>query len=113
MATRYSGEAVIRVAYTDAGDYRCTVSCGGHSETFTVVAPAAGFGAGVAYDAPRAYDATARAALAFAAEPDVRAEGVSEEAFDLAFALRGSWGAQLGEDGYAVARARRTARGAL
>lgn len=49
----------------------------------TIGAPASGFGPGVAYDSPAAYDTTARAALAFAdadtllrdAELDVGHEG--------------------------------------
>lgn len=67
MATRYSGNATIRMVYQDSGDYACTVSVAGRNVwTGTVGAPAVGFGDGIAYDSPDAYDETARAALAFA-----------------------------------------------
>ena len=69
MAIRYSGNATIRVTYRDSGDYACSVSVAGRSVwSGTVGAPASGFGPGVAYDSPEAYDSTARAALAFAEE---------------------------------------------
>lgn len=67
MAIRYSGNATIRVVYRDSGDYACTVSVAGRNVwTGTVGAPAVGFGVGIAYDSPEAYDEAARAALAFA-----------------------------------------------
>lgn len=67
MAIRYSGNATIRLTYRDQGDYKVTIAVGGRNVWRGAVgAPASGFGEGIAYDGPEAYDATARAALAFA-----------------------------------------------
>lgn len=68
MATRYSGNLRISVVYDDrGGDYRVGVTDGTHRWRGRVRPAPAGFGAGVAYDSPRAYDEIARSALAFAA----------------------------------------------
>ena len=83
MAKRYSGNATIRLTYDDsvqsingAGFYRVTIAVAGRSVWSGIVNPApAGFGPGIAYDSPLAYDDTARAALAFAvAEYEERRE---------------------------------------
>lgn len=67
MAVRYCGNARIRVLYRDEGDYRCSVSVEGVRLWRGFVSPpAAGYGPGISYDSPEAYDLTARAALAFA-----------------------------------------------
>jgi hypothetical protein len=67
MATRYSGNATIRVVYLDHLTYQCRVSVDGRSVWHGWIGPPErGFGPGIAYDSPRAYDSTARAALAFA-----------------------------------------------
>lgn len=69
MATRYSGTAIIRVTYEDRGDYKASVSdANGNLWRGRIGAPAAGFGPGIAYDSPKAYDSTAHAALSFADE---------------------------------------------
>lgn len=65
MAIRYSGSVRINVIWRDT-DYRCAISSPSGRYVVFVGAPAAGFGAGIAYDSPEAYDQTARAALAFA-----------------------------------------------
>jgi len=69
MADRYSGDLKIGVAYDDRGDYRTAVSRGGKLLWRGRVRPApAGFGRGVAYDSPQAYDEIAESALAFAVD---------------------------------------------
>ncbi len=67
MAKRYSGKAVITVLYQDRGDYKATVAIGKRNVwSGRIGAPASGFGRGIAYDSPTAYDRTASAALSFA-----------------------------------------------
>jgi hypothetical protein len=67
MATRYSGNATIRIHFTEMDDYGVSISAGGRNVyRGTVGAPAVGFGPGVAYDSSEAFDETARAALSFA-----------------------------------------------
>lgn len=67
MATRYSGDLKINVTYRDRGDYACTIALHGiNAWKGTVRPPAMGFGPGIAYDSPEAYDSVARAAVAFA-----------------------------------------------
>ena len=68
MAIRYSGQVRISCVYRDQGDYRCMVSSPGGREILHVNPPASGFGSGVSYDSPKAYDRTAHAALSFARE---------------------------------------------
>ena len=66
MATRYSGDLKISVIYDDRGDYRTAVSRGGKLLWRGRINPApAGFGRGVAYDSPQAYDEIAASALSF------------------------------------------------
>jgi hypothetical protein len=67
MAKRYSGRAVVTVTYQDRGDYKCSVSIGKRAVwSGRISAPKSGFGRGVAYDSPAAYDHTAETALSFA-----------------------------------------------
>ena len=74
MAIRYSGGLKINVVYRDAGDYRAVVTEYGHgasrrNKAVVFVRPAAsGFGRGIAYDSPKAYDEIARSALSFAVD---------------------------------------------
>lgn len=78
MAKRYSGNLQINVVYDDKGHYRTSVSSGGKSLWRGVVNPApAGFGPGIAYDSPKAYDEVASSALAFA---DNEVGGIGDEA---------------------------------
>ena len=78
MAKRYSGNLQISVVYEDRGDYRVSVSRGGRSLWHGRVRPApAGFGPGVAYDSPKAYDEAASSALAFA---DDEEKGIADDA---------------------------------
>lgn len=65
MAIRYCGNQSIRVVYLDSGVYRCSTA----GQSLTLHPPAAGFGPGIAYDSPEAYDQTARAAISFATGP--------------------------------------------
>lgn len=68
MAKRYIGEAVVRIQYHDAGDYRGTVSANGHVWRFAELrAPACGFGPGIGYDSSTAYDEMAASAVSFGA----------------------------------------------
>jgi hypothetical protein len=69
MAKRYSGDLKINVTYDDHNFYRVSVSRDGKSLWHGRVNPApAGFGPGIAYDSPQAYDEVASSALAFADE---------------------------------------------
>ena len=88
MAIRYSGGLKINVVYRDKGDYRAVITDRAQQQSpyrtksfpfktrsiparkavvFVNPAPA-GFGRGVAYDSPQAYDEIAHAALSFADE---------------------------------------------
>jgi len=78
MAKRYSGNLQINVSYDDNNFYRTSVSSGGKLLWSGRVKPApAGFGPGIAYDSPKAYDEIASTALAFA---DDEARGIADEA---------------------------------
>jgi len=78
MAKRYSGNLQISVVYDDKNHYRTAVSRGGKLLWRGVVNPApAGFGPGVAYDSPKAYDEIASSALSFA---DHEVGGVGDDA---------------------------------
>ena len=78
MAKRYSGNLQISVVYDDKGHYRTAVSSGGKLLWRGTVNPApAGFGPGIAYDSPKAYDEVASSALAFA---DHEIGGIGDEA---------------------------------
>jgi hypothetical protein len=74
MATRYCGNLRIRIRLlADSVSYRCNVSlwvdrvrsAGWVTYTCVVDAPASGYGTGIAYDSPEAYDRTAHAAVSF------------------------------------------------
>ncbi len=65
MAKRRIGDAIVRIVYHDAGDYRGTVSAGEHVWRFADLCAPCGFGSGVAYDSPEAYDAMAESAVSF------------------------------------------------
>lgn len=94
MAIRYSGGLKINVVYRDKGDYRAVITEYGpeashrshplrafHTtarKAVVYVNPAsAGFGRGVAYDSPQAYDEIAALALSFA-DDDLRSMGDPE-----------------------------------
>ena len=71
MAIRYSGGLKINVIYRDNGDYRAVITEYGPRRSLQrevhIIRPAtSGFGRGVAYDSPQAYDEMAHAALSFA-----------------------------------------------
>jgi hypothetical protein len=66
MAKRYSGQLVINVLYNLHGSYDCHVSIQGKNLCHIVVnPPACGYGKGVSYDSPEAYDSVAASAVAF------------------------------------------------
>lgn len=68
MARRYIGEAVIDINYRDQVDYAGTISAGGYTWHFDGLRPSrSGFGRGVAYDSPKAYDEMAASAVSFGA----------------------------------------------
>jgi hypothetical protein len=73
MARRYVGNLAVSITYDDRNFYRASVSGNGMTWKGTVGAPAAGFGPGIAYDSPKAYDQAARAAVSFALDemPDL------------------------------------------
>jgi len=78
MAKRYSGDLQISVTYDDRNFYRTSVSRGGKLLWRGTVNPApVGFGPGVAYDSPQAYDEVASSALAFAND---EVGGISDDA---------------------------------
>jgi hypothetical protein len=78
MATRYSGSLQINVTYDDRGHYRTSVSSGGKLLWRGAVNPApVGFGPGVAYDSPQAYDKVASSAIAFAND---EVDGIADKA---------------------------------
>jgi hypothetical protein len=67
-AVRYSGSVRIELSYNDSdGCYDGKVVVDGHTYSVSVGPPASGYGPGVAYDSPEAYDRAAHAALSFAA----------------------------------------------
>lgn len=91
MAKRYSGDLQISVVYDDRGDYRTSVSEGGKVLWRGRVNPArAGFGVGVAYDSPKAYDEIVRSAISFA---DHEKPGIGDSA-------------AMNDSGYTVSRTR-------
>lgn len=73
MATRYIGDAKITITYRDRGDYAgtaCVPVGRSHKEKRCwrfdgLRAPAVGFGPGIAYDSPEAYDEMAESAVSF------------------------------------------------
>jgi len=83
MATRYSGNLRITCTYRDRGDYKCTVTPhGGKAHTVFVNPPASGYGPGISYDSPEAYDRVAHAAIAFAADDERGLDDSAEPAKD-------------------------------
>ena len=87
MAKRYVGDACIRIQFKQAqvgGDYyHCSISMKGqHLATLTIRPPPVGYGDGVAYDSPAAYDQVAIAALALAGD-DAREETSADIAGDI------------------------------
>lgn len=75
MARRYCGGILIRIHLEDSnGEYLCSLPGWQHY----VGAPARGFGPGVAYDSPTAFDQTARAAISFAHNDGVLDGGALE-----------------------------------
>jgi hypothetical protein len=67
-AVRYSGSVRIELTYQDSdGCYDGKVVVGAQTYGVSVGPPASGYGPGVAYDSPEAYDRAAHAALSFAA----------------------------------------------
>lgn len=77
MAKRYSGLLTINLAY-DGDQYRTSVSRAGKKLWSGHVRPAPiGFGRGIAYDSPQAYDQIASTALTFA---DDEVAGISDDA---------------------------------
>ena len=80
MAIRYSGDAVIRISYDDRGYYNTSVSAHGHTWKGKIYPPTSGYGRGVSYDSPKAYDEVANAALNFADDEVGSIENVA--AFD-------------------------------
>lgn len=80
MAKRYSGDVSMRLSYRDAhDDYKVTLSSGGRRKVVYVLPPAI---LQHTVDSPKAYDDTARAAIAFAEDegfdmqPDYTDSGV-------------------------------------
>lgn len=73
MATRYIGDATIRISYLDDGTYAGTVSVKRRSGEKLVWKfdelrpPQIGHGRGIAYDSPKAYDRMAGSAVSFGA----------------------------------------------
>lgn len=74
MAKRYCGNLKIRITYCDgnmeypSGYYRCSVTGRGGKWSGIVGPAASGFGRGIAYDSPVAYDTVARSAVSFATD---------------------------------------------
>lgn len=77
MARRYIGDATIYIQYHDDGDYRGSIVCYFNAHCAAqfrerrvwkfkdLNAPPAGFGPGIAYDSPEAYDRMAQSAASF------------------------------------------------
>lgn len=101
MAIRYSGGLKINVVYRDKGDYRAVIteygwqasgrvhpfpfkdrSRAAHKAVVYVNPAPAGFGRGVAYDSPQAYDEIAHAALSFGDDEEGQGWIGEQAAFD-------------------------------
>jgi hypothetical protein len=70
VARRWIGDALITIKYHDEGDYRGTIVVKNHSGVWVwkfrdLHAPQCGFGPGVSYDSPEAYDRMAQSAASF------------------------------------------------
>jgi hypothetical protein len=75
-AIRYGGSVRIELTYEDSdGCYDGKVVVDGLTYSVSVGPPASGYGPGVAYDLPEAYDRAAHAALSFAAADTPWGEG--------------------------------------
>ena len=75
-AVRYSGSVRIELTYQDSDScYDGKVVVDTHTYSVSVGPPAIGYGPGVAYDSPEAYDRAAHAALSFAAADTEWGEG--------------------------------------
>ncbi len=74
MARRYFGNLSISVVYKglvyDQDTYAASVSGDGVTWRGNVYAASSGFGPGIAYDSPKAYDQIAKSAVTFATTPD-------------------------------------------
>jgi len=80
MAKRYIGDAVITIAYRDQGDYAGTIRAGGYTWRFDNLWPSqSGFGPGIGYDSPEAYDQMAQSAVNFGSNPSEESWSPSEE----------------------------------
>lgn len=70
MAVRYCGSLTVELIYHDDvgpnGAYRCVVA----GERLTILPPVCGFGIGISYDSPLAYDAIAKTAVNFSSTTD-------------------------------------------
>ena len=96
-AVRYSGSVWIELTCQDSDRcYDGKVVVGGHTYGVSVGPPAIGYGPGVAFDSPEAYDRAAHAALSFAAA-DLE-WGAGSDLFTPA--------AEVGEDGWVIRRRR-------
>ena len=96
-AVRYSGSVRIELTYQDSdGCYDGKVVVSGHTYSVAVGPPASGYGPGIAYDSPEAYDRAAHAALSFAAADTEWGDGC--DIFTPA--------AEVGEDGWVIRRCR-------
>jgi hypothetical protein len=96
-AVRYCGSVRIELSYDDSdGCYDGKVIVDGHTYSVSVGPPASGYGPGIAYDSPEAYDRAAHAALSFAAADTEWADGC--DIFTLA--------AEVGGNGWAIRRRR-------
>lgn len=96
---RYRGSVRIELSYDDSdGCYDGEVIVGGHTYSVAVGPPASGYGPGIAYDSPEAYDRAAHAALSFAAADIEWGDGC--DIFTPA--------AEIGANGWAIHRRRST-----
>ena len=100
-AVRYSGSVRIELTYQDSdGCYDGKVVVDSHTYSVSVGPPASGYGPGVAYDSPEAYDRAAHAALSFAAADLEWGDG--SDIFTPA--------AEVGANGWVIRRARPSGR---
>jgi hypothetical protein len=98
MAKRYIGAATVYLRYDDRDFYYCTISVNGqHCYTCEVRPAPVGFGPGIAYDSPEAYDQIAQTAVAFGADDtedagqDAEHARIIRDATDLALREDGSY----------------------
>ncbi len=129
MARRYIGDTTIYIQYHDDGDYRGSIvvyrcPCGCKDAGAPMVwnfrnlhAPSIGFGPGVAYDSPEAYDQMAKSAASFGSyyttmnrdgegrERELKLEGYPTG--EIADAISEAVGVALNDDGIYEVRRRR------